>query len=428
MLKSSKYRKKSNIIFIIFLLAAVLVAAALIYIYTFGVRYIKTSVDVKFFGFVDKNNNANSGRFWRDDGTVVNVTPQNHYIVELKGVAANDYIEQASLYLYKPGISFGDDILERINELIPEELTETYALNHFIFNNTGEGVSFYKESITNLLRQYDNQSNPPVSGKFYSQDGIEWLLISTKTSAASYKDFEIVQSNDRSKKYKGDIPAFLSQERLIFGSLTLKNGDLIYLYPALNISRFKHQNGNQANDLYIGEINNQLQKHGKGIYYYSKSGDIVYGTFVSERKTGKFKNLFADGDSYDGDLIESKKDGEGVWRWSNGEVYEGQFKNDMKHGFGVNKFADGSVYTGDYVEGAKHGEGTYVFANGDMYAGSFEYDVFSGNGSYQWASGEYYTGNFENNAIHGEGTYYWTSGRTYKGNFENGRMVRERIR
>ena len=426
-----KQRKTGSVIFTIFLVAVILVVGIIVYIYMMGMRYIKTSSDIKFFGFVDKNDNIDNGRFWLEDGTAVNVESQKYYIVEIKGVD-NGYLDSVAETLQTLRVSPSEDAIETINETIPEEFTELYPLNHFVFNNTGEGVSFYKDSMATLLKEYDYQGNPPKSGKFYAQDGVEWILLSTKADKAesgSYKDFEIVQATDSSKKYKGDIAAFLSKERIAFASLTLTNEDLIYLYPVVNISRFQYENGNNANDLYIGETqNNYFQKNGKGIYYYGQIGDICYGTFVSEEKTGKFKILFADGDRYEGDLVDSKKEGEGIWTWSNGTIYEGQFKADMKHGVGVNKFADGSVYSGDYVEDAKHGEGTYTFSNGDVYSGHFENDVFSGKGSYQWASGEYYDGDFENNVIHGEGTYYWTSGRSYTGEFENGKMIREKTK
>ena len=420
--------RRASIILIIFLLAVMLVVGAIIYAYMMGMRYITTASNTKFFGFVDKNDNIKNGRFWLEDGTTVSVELQNYYIVEIKGVDIG-YLDSVASTLYKPGIAPGDDVLELINGLIPEELAELYPLNHFVFNNTGEGVSFYKDSMESLLRAYDNQENPPQAGAFYTQSGIEWVLASTKTKNTSYRDFELVQANDRGKRYKGDILTFLSREKIAFASLTLANEDLIYLYPAFNISRFKYENGNNANDLYIGETkNNYFQMNGKGIYYYAKAGNIAYGTFVSEQKTGRFKILFADGDSYDGDLIDSKKNGEGIWIWNNGTIYEGQFKDGMKHGSGITIYSDGSSYIGSYSEDARHGEGIFTLANGDVYTGTFEDDVFSGRGSYQWASGEHYTGDFENNSIHGEGTYYWASGRTYTGDFENGRMVRERIR
>ena len=424
----NKYRKTSTIVLTIFLLAVILVAAAIVYAYMMGMRYIKTTSNTKFFGFVDKNDNINNGRFWLEDGTAVSVEPQNYYIVEIKGLddASLDTIHSM---LYNINIPLDDNILDAINEKIPEGLTALYPINHFIFNNKDEGVSFYKSNITTLLKEYDSQVNPPKSGEFFTRDGVEWILTTTKTKISSYKDFEIVQAKDRSKKYKGDIPAFLANEQVAFASLTLKNTNLIYLYPAYNIYRFKFENGNNANDLYIGEIkNNYFQKNGRGIYYYDKTGDICYGDFEAEKKTGKFKILYADGDWYDGDLVDSKKNGEGVFMWRNGTMYSGQFQDDMKHGFGVNTFADGSSYSGNYVRDAKHGEGTYTFPNGDIYTGAFENDVFSGKGSYRWASGEHYEGDFENNAIHGEGKYYWISGRTYTGYFENGRMVREKTK
>lgn len=422
-------RKAGGVILTIFLLAVIIVVGIIVYAYMIGMRYIKTSSDIKFFGFVDKNDNVNNGRFWLEDGTTVSVEAQKYYIVEIKGIELG-YLDSVASDLRKLKTYAGDAVLETINEAIPEELIASYPLNHFVFNNTGEGISFYNDTMANLMKNCDNLENPPLSGEFYTQDGTEWILFSTKTKIESYKDFEIVQANDKSKKYKGDILAFLSRENISFVSFTLKNEDLIYLYPAFNISRFKYENGYNAGDLYIGETkNNYFQLNGKGIYYYAKTGDIAYGTFVSGYKTGRFKILFGEGSTYDGDLVDSKKDGEGIWVWSDGTRYEGEFKDDMLHGMGIRQLSDGSVYSGNYVYDARHGEGTLLFPNGDIYIGNFENDVFSGKGSYQWAeSGDLYEGDFENNAIHGEGTFTWAAGRRYTGYFENGKMVREKIK
>lgn len=421
-----KYHKSSSVLLILFLLSLLLVVAAIIYAYTMGVRYIKTTSNIKFFGFVNKNNNSEilNGKFWLEDGTTVKVDPQGYYIVEVKNVAA-EHIDAVTSGLYKLAEAPGDYVLEKINDAIPPEFTETYPMNHFVFNNTDAGVTFYKGRIAALLKEYDAKGNPPVSGEFYTTDTNLWILNSTKSSIHSYKDFDIVWENDKARRYNGDISAFISKEKIVFAAITLKDNNLIYIYPADNIYRFEYEKGNNKGDLYIGEIKNNFHKNGKGIYYYIDTGNICYGNFESDKKTGKFKILYSGGDSYDGDLDDGKKTGQGIFKWANGSSYDGQFKDDMKDGRGINIFADGSVYEGDYVEDAKHGTGKYTFASGDVYSGAFVNDVFSGHGTYTWASGESYEGNFEKNAIHGEGTFCWTTGRKYSGLFENGKMVRE---
>ena len=60
-------------------------------------------------------------------------------------------------------------------------------------------------------------------------------------------------------------------------------------------------------------------KHGKGIEYY-KDGNI----------------------KYEGDFVNDKREGKGKYIWEDGEYYIGEWLNDYMHGKGIEYYKDGN--------------------------------------------------------------------------------------
>ncbi|MCL2771840.1 MAG: hypothetical protein FWD71_00700 [Oscillospiraceae bacterium] len=413
-----KYHRTGAIILSIFIAAIICIIAVVIIIYQSGLRYMKTAdTGIKYFGSVDKSGNIANGSMWFED-TVASIGLQKFYTVEIKD---KNLAGQLKILNLTPA----DDVLKIINDTLPKEMTDYFPMNNFIFNTSDDRIMFHKEDFGTLIKNYQSDKNNIKYGEIHTSDGKVWILVATKTNTSSYVDFDVSQQDDKSKVYKGDVLQFVNSEQITFATFTLASGNIINLYPAYDIYRIYYEKGGHAEDLYIGAINSNIQKDGKGLYYY-KSGDIYYGDFAADEKTGKCEFLFAQGDSYVGNILNGQKEGDGVFTWSDGTSYTGSFKNNMKNGHGVNVFADGSVYDGNYVNDVKQGEGKYAWANGDVYEGNFENDSYNGTGKYTWASGEYYEGDFMHNTMHGWGTYYWTSGRTYSGWFDNGKMVLEK--
>jgi len=429
-----KFRRTSSVILGIFIIAVLCVVAAGVIIYQNGLRYIKSDAGIKYFGNVDvKTANILGGRFWYEsDGAKTDL--QKIYIIE-----AADSISAAFLPNHRMFFNYGYDnlrstinsvdILREINSGLAE-LTPYFPMNDFIFN-TGDGrVRFRKETLEVVLKDHENTGNPIIDGIIwaYGETDVEpivWMLIPTNSNPSSYKDYEVVWEDNRAKKYKGDIIEFMKKEPVFYASLEFKNGSIIKIYSApANLYRISYDKGPRAGDIYIGEINPNFEKHGTGLYFYGKTGDIYSGDFKNSEKTGFGMFLSGAGDSYFGEMLAGKKHGEGIFRWHDGASYSGMFADNMKNGRGKNIFADGSVYEGDYANDIKHGSGKYIWSNGDVYEGDFVNDLYEGFGKYTWASGDYYEGEFNFNTLHGEGTYVWTTGRTYRGLFSHGRMIR----
>lgn len=428
-----KYRRTGSVILGIFIAAVLCIAVVSFIIYQNGLRYIKSDAGVKFFGNTDKNDNIISGRMWFESDAA-DVSLQKFYIIAIKDKSV--FSESAGMpdqrtFLNYPGdYEYGRmDVLGDINNSLRKEITDSFPLNNIIFNKTDERILFINKTFDSMIKNYEETDIYLSGGEIYVYDGemkaIKWIL-SAEPGVTSYKDFEISQADNNAKKYKDDIFGFIEKEKIVFASFELTDGSIINLYPASDkIYRINYDKGPLSGELYIGEINGDFQKNGKGMYY-AKDGEIYYGDFLKDARTGKSELMSGHGDTYSGDITDGKKNGEGIFKWSDGSIYTGTFKDNMKNGSGRDVFEDGSVYEGDYVNDVKHGKGKYTWSSGEVYEGDYISDVKQGKGRYTWAGGDYYEGDFSRDIVHGWGTFYWTTGRTYEGWFLYGEMVTEK--
>ena len=412
-----RYLKTGTVILIIFAAAVVCVAAIIFFIYRSGLRYMRTEdTDIKYFGRVDANGIITDGRIWFED-TVASVKLQKHFILEINDSRLTSLLDFREF-------SQTDDVLRIIDENIPDDMRGGFLMDNFVFNSRGSSIFLHRDSIGTVIRNHERERNNLVSGEIYTTDGKVWTLVSSKANPASYNDFDVIPDSDRTKIYRGNVISFLDNAFIYFASFSLSDGNVINLYPAHNIYRIEYERGVYSGDLYIGAVTNNLKKHGRGLYFYT-TGNIYFGDFYNDEKSGVCMILFDNGDIYSGGVVGGIKEGIGTFKWNDGSEYSGGFTDNIKNGYGIYVFEDGTVYDGEWLNGVKHGTGRLAFATGDIYEGEFEDDIFKGQGRYTWDSGEYYEGSFMYNAIHGWGAYQWTSGRRYEGWFDGGEMVLE---
>ncbi|MCL1793733.1 MAG: hypothetical protein FWG34_07675 [Oscillospiraceae bacterium] len=402
----------------IFAAAFLSVVLVVVFIYQSGFRYIKSNAGIKFFGYIDKNDRIANGRIWYESDAA-SVSLQKYYIIEARGEYAVSRLPDERTFLS----SASSDVLETLNTFLSDSDFNNYSLNNFIFNCSGEGISLKSEVFGDVLSAYENEGIKFSGGDIYAVSGIKWIL-DVFEEGSFCKDVSVVQFDDESKIYKGDVLEFLKKEDITFASFSFSDGSVVNLYPVQNIYRINYDKGPHSGELYIGGIDFDFQKGGRGLYYYTEIGDIYYGDFKNDEKTGKAEIYSANGDIYIGYIEHGKKNGEGYFIWGDdGSSYSGTFADNMKNGFGLYRFADGSVYEGEYANDIKQGKGKFIWFNGDMYEGDYEGDLYKGFGRYTWANGDYYEGDFDHNTLHGIGTYYWASGRTYTGYWDLAKMV-----
>ena len=416
-----KYRRTGTVILGIFIAAVLCVGLVVYIVYQNGLRYIKSDTGVKFFGYMDKDDKIISGRLWLSS-TAADIKLQKFYIVESKNPQFEQYLPDASSFSLTADRN--NNVLDFINSVFADNLSGLYPFDNIIFNRTDAGVFFREETFEVLISGYEDVGNKLLSGEIYALNGIKWVLVLPPLvdKPPFYTDFEVVQADNSAKKYKGDIVSFLNKEEINFASFNLSDGTVINLYSAPGIYRLNYDKGLLKGDLFIGRLNPDFEKDGRGLYF-SKAGNIYYGDFAKDIKTG-FCELFSEqGDIYSGYITDGKKNGDGILKWSDGSSYEGSFTDNMKNGRGKYIFPDKSFYEGDYVNDVKHGQGKYQWSNGDVYEGDFKDDLYDGHGKYTWSNKDYYEGDFNHNTLHGWGTYYWTSGRSYKGYWILAKMV-----
>lgn len=156
-------------------------------------------------------------------------------------------------------------------------------------------------------------------------------------------------------------------------------------------------------------------ENGWGIYeyYVGETYQGRYeGNFVSEKRSGKGKFIYANGDKYEGNWASGKPNGLGAKISKNGKVKSGTWvdgklvarqKKDVtreclvgtcKEGYGKSKDNQGNVYNGEFKKGQYSGFGEMRYNNGDRYKGLWKNDLAHGQGSYYFNNGHVNTGEF----------------------------------
>jgi len=149
--------------------------------------------------------------------------------------------------------------------------------------------------------------------------------------------------------------------------------------------------------IYTGEISENM-KHGTGA---EKTKEYEYiGEFKSNKRHGKGKILYHNGEHYEGEFFEDKMTGVGSYKWVNQHTYEG-----------------------DFLDGKMHGEGLYKWPDGTEYRGEYNLNIKEGKGIFKWPNGREYNGEFADGKPHGKGLLY-EKGCVYSVEFEKGLVVK----
>jgi hypothetical protein len=120
------------------------------------------------------------------------------------------------------------------------------------------------------------------------------------------------------------------------------------------------------NGFYIGQINSDRNRHGRGVFYWTSDKSCYAGYYSNNVKDKWGKYLNAELKTiYEGGYLNGNKSGHGVWCFNNGDRYEGIWEDDKRHGTGVYIWKDGSKWDGIFVKGAFNGKGWYYPESGD---------------------------------------------------------------
>ena len=127
------------------------------------------------------------------------------------------------------------------------------------------------------------------------------------------------------------------------------------------------------NGIYIGELNDQNNRTGRGHYYWNDYGSYLFG----------------------------------YW------------KNGLQNGFCRSYKDKFMTYEGDFLDGLKHGNGTSFYSDENKHIGNYANNTRHGKGIYYWDKDSYWEGTFENDQFHGEGVFYY-QGNPLKMDYDHG--------
>jgi len=150
---------------------------------------------------------------------------------------------------------------------------------------------------------------------------------------------------------------------------------------------------------------------------------ILFSFFVGCKKNPQAKLDFADG-TYEGEINQDgQKNGTGIYRWIDGSFYEGEYQDDKRHGKGRFLWANGESYKGAYHKDERTGKGTYHWPDGSFYEGDFLSGKRHGWGQFQSTDQIVYTGEWFDDLQHGQGSLTYPDGRVLKGIWRKGNLL-----
>ncbi|MDR0915945.1 MAG: TIR domain-containing protein [Oscillospiraceae bacterium] len=177
---------------------------------------------------------------------------------------------------------------------------------------------------------------------------------------------------------------------------------------------------------YTGDIVDD-KRHGKGKIMWS-NGDWYDGDWLNDNRTGKGKHNGTNRDGlgyvYIGDFVVGKWNGKGKVTWADGSWYDGDWINGKRTGkgeyHGTTSDGESYMYLGNYADNKRHGKGKITWADGEWYYGDWVKGKRTGKGEYHFADRSVYVGEFENSNRHGVGKHTFFDGRVLEGEWING--------
>ena len=289
---------------------------------------------------------------------------------------------------------------------------------NLIENSKNLYLEFIKKYAQNeKVNQILNSKNPKIISllsltyeDFYSEDPIK----------------EIKDEISKIKKYPNGIIFKYPDSKLILNDINqcIINVESVYKGEVDIITNKKCGIGELIYRSGAQKYGNWYNNEFKGWNRFINNNGILYiGLFINNELNGKgIKFIFEKNQIYKGDFINSLREGNGIDE-SEGNKYEGQFIKDKKSGKGKINFNNGDIYEGDFENNKFNGEGHYIWKkNGHEYIGQYLNGQFNGKGFYKWGNEEYYKGDYKMGIKDGQGEVKYPNGKKYIGPFVNGKL------
>ena len=349
----------------------------------------KTKIMIEFM--VNKNNILKSS-----DSNYPSINYKYKSKIELKNTSGNEHNdlfsndEKSKIY-NNPSSLFKkvESIIDRDNSIFQNEEN---ALSEIISN-------YLSENIKNKINEKKYNFNLNDTNKIFETKNSNTINLSKK------KDKKQDVNNISNIKIKAsigneDILENISTifdfdiKKQIYASLPNSCSDDVEFKKNIQYIYYDKDLKKDITCIYHGEfLKNTLIRHGRGLFIWEDRG-FYLGYWKNDKRDGKGRNNYCNGNVYQGTYKNGKKEGNGMYKWKNGDIYVGEFKNDLKDGAGKYKFRNGDKYIGSFKNDKIDGNGTYIWANKNSFSGQFKNDKIEGKGIFK-----YFCSN-SNNIIH----------------------------
>jgi hypothetical protein len=215
-----------------------------------------------------------------------------------------------------------------------------------VLNETTDLSSFV--SLSSIL-------NEQIGEDYYEYS---YLNVETATQDMNFESMSLVASQMKEKLTK-QYPLIMSE--------------IEKLDPAPNEEDLEWTSKKLGGCIYIGQLDKNQKKNGRGAYYWQASELICVAYFENGQRQRYGKILNSSGKVlYQGSFNNDKQHGQGEYFYTNGNYYQGEFANDKANGQGTYSWTTGAKWHGNFVNGNMTGVGKYYPVKGNPYDYEFK--------------------------------------------------------
>ena len=257
-------------------------------------------------------------------------------------------------------------------------LPNNYCLLLSMKIDNNKKCEFNMKSYFKTLK-YKNQELPNLNNSDF--DFIEYCSKEVKEEEINFSYYNYL-TDEGIKKSEGDF----NRDKIILDHLSNKYPEQMKLIEELNILNPENESNlhfiekSDLDGVYIGQINNNGEREGRGCFISNNNNNNFIGYWKNDLKTlnGKlydkdFKLML------NGNFINGKMNGKGMKIFDNGDKYEGNFEDDKINGFGIYYFNNGNQWEGNFINGNKNGIGKFTDSNGNVKEVEYKNDVLVNN-------------------------------------------------
>ena len=257
-------------------------------------------------------------------------------------------------------------------------LPNNYCLLLSMKIDNNKKCEFNMKSYFKTLK-YKNQELPNLNNSDF--DFIEYCSKEVKEEEINFSYYNYL-TDEGIKKSEGDF----NRDKIILDHLSNKYPEQMKLIEELNILNPENESNlhfiekSDLDGVYIGQINNNGEREGRGCFISNNNNNNFIGYWKNDLKTlnGKlydkdFKLIL------NGNFINGKMNGKGMKIFDNGDKYEGNFEDDKINGFGIYYFNNGNQWEGNFINGNKNGIGKFTDSNGNVKEVEYKNDILVNN-------------------------------------------------